>query len=189
MNLTDAISIVEALAEGVDPLTGEALPDQSPYHKPSVIRALYTVAYHLRPSDDLSMSRVTSPANAGSPWTVAEDEQLVREFERRMSIPAIAVKHQRTRGAILARLVRLGKIASRAGSRAMADGKESGEAPRKWWKEQGRTQAGKPWTDTEDQALLQDFEAGMSIEDLAEHRRRGVKAVEVRLIKLGKRLE
>ena len=57
-------------------------------------------------------------------------------------------------------------------------------APTQTWKEQGRTQVGKPWTREEDAQLVREFQAGVSLEDLAEKLKRGVNAVEVRLVKL-----
>ena len=36
------LKIVEALANGIDPITGELLPSESPYNHPDVIRALFT---------------------------------------------------------------------------------------------------------------------------------------------------
>lgn len=53
------------------------------------------------------------------------------------------------------------------------------------WK-QPRLRAGKPWTEEEDAALLQDIEAGLPLEEIARRRRRGVHAIEVRLCKLGR---
>ena len=43
MDIIRARQIVRLLAEGVDPLTGEVLSNESVYNKPDVIRALYTV--------------------------------------------------------------------------------------------------------------------------------------------------
>ena len=43
MDIIRARQIVRSLAEGVDPLTGEVLSDESVYNTPDVIRALYTV--------------------------------------------------------------------------------------------------------------------------------------------------
>jgi len=186
MNLTDAIAIIEELAEGIDPITGEVLPDCSPYRESSVIRALYTAAQQLKYQQDQSELPKIMPAKAGSSWTGEEDRQLVQEFEARFPIPAIADRHQRTREAIVARLVRLGKLASRYDFNNPEDRNDKGEVSRKWWQEQGRTQAGKPWAPEEDEALLRDFELGMSIERLAERLRRGIRAVEVRLVKLGR---
>jgi hypothetical protein len=39
-----ALAIVSALANGVDPLTGEVFAVDSPYQSPDVIRALYSAA-------------------------------------------------------------------------------------------------------------------------------------------------
>jgi len=56
------------------------------------------------------------------------------------------------------------------------------------WSEikQKRSQAGKRWSPEEDAALLTDFNQGMPVERLAERLHRGVRAVEVRLFKLGR---
>ncbi len=43
MKLEEAIDIVNSLANGVDPQSGEAFPFDSPYQHPQVIRALFTV--------------------------------------------------------------------------------------------------------------------------------------------------
>jgi hypothetical protein len=40
METVQAIRIVEALMDGFDPVTGEVLPQTSPYNCPEVIRAL-----------------------------------------------------------------------------------------------------------------------------------------------------
>ena len=51
---------------------------------------------------------------------------------------------------------------------------------------QKRSQAGKRWSPEEDAALLRDFDQGIPVEQLAERLHRGVRAVEVRLFKLGR---
>lgn len=51
---------------------------------------------------------------------------------------------------------------------------------------QKRSQAGKRWSSEEDAALLKDFDQGMPVDQLAERLHRGVRAVEVRLVKLGR---
>ncbi len=50
------------------------------------------------------------PASAGKPWDRVEDDQLIASFESGMSIKELALKHQRTAGAIQSRLIRLGKF-------------------------------------------------------------------------------
>lgn len=44
MQAVEAKRIIEALATGIDPITGEVLPDDSPVNEPQVIRALFTAA-------------------------------------------------------------------------------------------------------------------------------------------------
>lgn len=43
MDINRAKEIVSALAEGIDPATGEILPEDSVYNKGDVVRALYTL--------------------------------------------------------------------------------------------------------------------------------------------------
>ena len=42
MQLESALPIVKALADGVNPVTGEAYPEHSPYAEPRALRALFT---------------------------------------------------------------------------------------------------------------------------------------------------
>jgi hypothetical protein len=49
-----------------------------------------------------------------------------------------------------------------------------------------RPRAGKAWTPDEDGTLLREFDACLSMEEIAHRRGRGVFAVEVRLFKLGR---
>jgi hypothetical protein len=53
------------------------------------------------------------PNNAGKPWTEVEDTSLLAEFDKGESIGTIALAHNRTKGAIASRLVRLGRISDR----------------------------------------------------------------------------
>lgn len=54
-----------------------------------------------------------------------------------------------------------------------------------WKRPANRAQAGKRWTETEDACLIEGVRAGLSAVELAEICQRGIKAVEVRLVKLG----
>ena len=42
MQLDAALPIVRALADGINPVTGELYPDHSPYAEPRTLRALYS---------------------------------------------------------------------------------------------------------------------------------------------------
>ena len=71
MDINKAKEIVSALAEGIDPTTGEVLPDSSVCNKGEVVRALYTVLNCL----DTARPKKNLPASAGKPWT-KEDETV-----------------------------------------------------------------------------------------------------------------
>lgn len=114
MELTEAISILKRLADGVDPETGEVFPEDSPYQRANTTRALYAALQRLELSTLNGKTRVL-PDNAGKPWDLKEDEQAVREFERAIDFAEMARLHGRTRGAIVARLEKLGKLKPRSG--------------------------------------------------------------------------
>lgn len=184
MNLSETIKILAALAEGVNPITGEILAPGQPFEEPSVIRALYTAVQHLRQVQAKAEQSVPSPPKAYQAWNVEEDQELIRQFNANIPIKTIADSHGRTRGAIQSRLIRLGLIDPPLSPQPL-DAKTP-PTPQ-WWKEQGRTQVGKAWTLGEDEALLRDFRSGIPLEELASRLKRGVNAVEVRLVKLGVR--
>ncbi|HUE73657.1 MAG TPA: SANT/Myb-like DNA-binding domain-containing protein [Pirellulaceae bacterium] len=114
------MAAIESLANGIDPVTGQPLPDQGPYHHPRVIRALFTVLEQARRASEgqaPNRQRAVSLAGAsglservGKPWTTDEDEQLIAEFHAAVDFKAMAKMHGRTRGAIVSRLTELGKI-------------------------------------------------------------------------------
>ena len=78
MELQAARRIIDTLAQGIHPVTGEAMPEDSPYNAPPVIRALFAVSQAL---DGLGApkprrSRADLPPNTGKPWSSDDDEQL-----------------------------------------------------------------------------------------------------------------
>ena len=106
MDLTRAKEIISALAEGVDPTTGEILPDNSVCNKGEIVRAFYAVLNHLdekKPAKGL-------PANAGKPWTKEDDEKLKVCFKSGMPRKEICAEFKRSSGSISSRLVRLGLV-------------------------------------------------------------------------------
>ncbi len=182
--IKETLAIIEALAEGVNPVTGEIFPDQSPYNEPTIIRALFTAGQLLQQQLSQSGSLNPLPAKAGRPWDADEDRDLLEEFKVNLPIGVMAEKHQRTRVAIQSRLVRLGLVEPLASQQSS---EVTGVLPKQGWKAQGRTQTGKPWTIEEDETLRRDFQSGIPLETLAERLKRGTNAVEVRLAKLGMR--
>ena len=182
MNIQETIAILEAVAAGVHPATGKKLVPGNPLDEPLVIRALYSAIQHLRQSAVQPERPQAKPAKVGSGWSEEEDQELIRQFNAKLPLRVIADKHQRTRLAIQWRLAHLGLAEPPPSAQPLKPNIAPGQ---KWWKEQGRTQAGQAWTKEEDEALLRDFRLGVPLEELASRLKRGVNAVEVRLVKLG----
>lgn len=113
---TRTLAILNALAEGVHPQTGEVFPTDSPYYSPEVIRALYNAIRMLDglQSDSRTRSQVRprsgAPTNAGKLWNEDEDRRLLAEFDAGKSLKELAGLHQRTYAGIEARLEKLGRL-------------------------------------------------------------------------------
>lgn len=114
MSPLEAKKIIEALANGIDPETGEVLPAQGTFNSPQVIRALFVAGKALEKAAKRAERDNSLPGNAGRSWSDEEDKELLAIFDSGTPVKAIAEKHGRTQGAIAARLVRLGKIKDRA---------------------------------------------------------------------------
>ena len=101
------------LADGVDPSTGEVYPAASPFQDPQIIRALAWAIRTLDGSSRPLKNPKPQPEKAGKPWDEAEDRDLLQAFDSGSPIKELVLQHQRTRGAIQARLVRLGRLAAK----------------------------------------------------------------------------
>jgi glutathione S-transferase len=110
MELFESLKILQALADGADPETGEVFPADSPYQRPQVVRALMTAVRALERQQERERRARRLPENAGKSWDREEDEQLCREFDSGISVKDLAAHHGRTEGAIQSRLVKFGKI-------------------------------------------------------------------------------
>jgi hypothetical protein len=134
MELQNARQIIDTLAQGIHPVTGEAMPDDSPYNAPPVIRALFAVsqaleqapmrpAAHTAPAAGAdaavkpARTRAAPPVNAGKPWAGEDDAVLVSGFDRGDDLKALADTLGRTRFGIEQRLIKLGKIVVPGGGR------------------------------------------------------------------------
>jgi hypothetical protein len=110
MQIEAALPIVRALADGVNPITGEAYPDTSPYAEPRTLRALYAAVDIMDREVEREKRKLRLPANFGKPWTEGEDATLVAEFDSAVPMPEMARRHARTQSSIRLRLEKLGKI-------------------------------------------------------------------------------
>ena len=115
MERDKALGILKALANGVDPGTGEQFPAGSPYQDSDTVRALYYAIQSLvnpARTGERSAPQKDQPENAGRPWSDEEEAQLGQAFESGKNILDLAKEHKRSRIAIEARLVKLGKISA-----------------------------------------------------------------------------
>lgn len=119
MELSEAKEIVRALANGIDPATGELFPEDSPYNHPRVIRALFSLLdpsvaqKKPRKSADEKQrenERLGKPKNAGLPWTDELREQLSALFGQGVTIDELARRLERTRGGIVSELIKQGLL-------------------------------------------------------------------------------
>ena len=107
MTPEQARQLIVTLADGVDPQSGEPLEDEHLLNRPRVLRAMLLAAQAL--ADKAQAHARPAPAKAGSPWSEDEDQRLGAEFDQGLSLAELMKAHQRSRGAISARLLRLGR--------------------------------------------------------------------------------
>ncbi|MGV3572421.1 MAG: hypothetical protein ACO1PB_17610 [Ramlibacter sp.] len=113
MELQIARQIIDTLAQGIHPVTGEAMPEDSPYNAPPVIRALHAVSRALEADGAAAAparSRRSLPPNAGKPWSGQEDAALETAFDAGIAMKQVAEELGRTPFAVEQRLVKLGKV-------------------------------------------------------------------------------
>lgn len=108
MDPKHAREILELLADGVDPATGEVLPPDSVCNRAEVVRALHCALNVLEKRVQRPL-----PANAGKPWSSEDDEHLCHMYDAGSAKQEMCDYFKRTAGSIESRLVRLGKIRNR----------------------------------------------------------------------------
>ena len=123
MEIQEALDIVRKLANSVYPAAGQAVVADSLYQNPRSVRALHRAVQALE-FQQARERRRSLPANAGKPWSNAEEAQICEELRRGANFQEIARTHGRTVGSIVARLIRLGRISVQA-SRSNAQTKSA----------------------------------------------------------------
>ena len=81
MEIQESLRIIRALADGVNPETGEVLTGEAVYQYPSAVRALHQAIAALEWVEERGNKRPL-PAKAGKSWTRAEDRQVCEELRR-----------------------------------------------------------------------------------------------------------
>ena len=121
MSKEQTMRVLNALANGIHPATGEKFGADSPYQHPDTVRALFEALRAMEGAG--SPAAVPAPAAApasprrpmpesgsGSRWSAEEEQRLVSSFDMGRTVDELARAHSRSRAAIEARLVRLGKM-------------------------------------------------------------------------------
>jgi hypothetical protein len=115
MEQDQAVRILHALANGVHPATGEVFSTDSPYQHPDTVRALFE-ALHVMTGHEHKPGVIQEQKIAGTAlnpfvrWTADEEQRLTSQFDEGKTSAELAILHSRSRAAIEARLLKLGKI-------------------------------------------------------------------------------
>jgi len=114
MEKDQTLSILNALANGVHPATGEKFAADGPYQHPDTVRALFEAMRAVEGGGAAVPAAERKPAfpqsGSGSRWSADEEERLAGGFDAGRTVDELARAHNRSRAAIEARLVRLGKM-------------------------------------------------------------------------------
>ena len=137
MEKETTLKILNALANGVHPATGEKFGADSPYQHPDTVRALFEAVRavegaHLpdpAPAADAERKPAPPQSGPGSRWSPEEDERLAAAFDAGKTVDELARAHSRSRAAIEARLVRLGKMDASAVTTPLRYPPKPGGAP------------------------------------------------------------
>ncbi len=117
------LRIIEALANGINPLTGEVLPEESPYNSPEIIRALFATLDFIKhpPKKQPKVKKTLEqkqtenlenglPKNAGLPWTEEQKNDVAGQFKSGKLVSVLASEFGRTNGSINSELKKQGLI-------------------------------------------------------------------------------
>jgi len=115
MEREHTLRILNALAGGVHPGTGEKFAADSPYQHPDTVRALFDAVRAIEGGTAPAAAVERKPAappqsGAGSRWSPEEEQRLAAAFDDGKTIAELAKLHARTHAGIEARLLKLGKI-------------------------------------------------------------------------------
>jgi len=114
MEKEQTLRILNALANGVHPATGEKFAADGPYQHPDTVRALFEAMRAVEGGAATAPAPERKPASpqsgSGSRWSGEEEQRLAAAFDAGEPVDALARAHNRSRAAIEARLVRMGKM-------------------------------------------------------------------------------
>lgn len=106
MDIERVLEILGALADGLDPSTGEIAGKDSMLQQPETVRALHFAHAMI----ERESKQPAASAKSGSGWSQEEDAKLCKEFHGSVDFAEIAKLHGRSRNEVFERLVALGEI-------------------------------------------------------------------------------
>ncbi|MGM9602010.1 MAG: hypothetical protein ACI3W5_10605 [Faecousia sp.] len=181
MNAKEAYTLLETLMDGVNPITGELLPEDHVCHEPAVLRALHKalVALQAYESDtQISLSEKEQAAQkperkkpagcerAGEAWSSEEEAQLGDLWKNGATRNEIAKLLHRSSWAIQRRLERLGLLDR---------GNDEDSPPLLLL----------PWSLEDVQMLKRLHASGSTAEEIAAQMRRPVESIRARMFYMG----
>jgi DNA-binding NarL/FixJ family response regulator len=117
MEREQTLRILNALANGVHPATGEKFAADGPYQHPDTVRALFEAMRSVEsggatpaPAPERKAAPQMPQSGPGSRWSAEEEQRLATAFDAGRTVDELARAHGRSRASIEARLVRLGKM-------------------------------------------------------------------------------
>src|SRR5579864_8036307 len=92
-----AIKLIQSLADGIDPITGEILPVSSSLSDPRMIRAFFAAVRAREYVENRTEKRLVQHnnkhSNAGNAWSSEEEALLVQELEQKTPIADMIGRH------------------------------------------------------------------------------------------------
>lgn len=105
----DARLIFTKLAEGTDPISGEPLPEDSPYRDTQIIAA-FRFALTMRDPRQSRQQPREGAVNHGKSWNHEERARVAESFKQGAKAQEIATRHGRSYGSIRSELIKQGLI-------------------------------------------------------------------------------
>lgn len=174
MNAKDAYTLLETLMNGIDPITGELLPEDHVCQEPDVLRALHRALMALRSCGDAPAepSRVSQSGklNAGRPWTQEDQDRLKQLHEAGTSMEEMCRLLQRRKRGVTNQLIYLGL--------ADSDRPRTAVNPK-------HPRAGTPWSAEDDQTLWRMWKQGKTEAQIARELQRSEYAIHCRVERFG----
>ena len=156
MTKEKATVLLKSLLDGVDPVTGEVLPENHVCCTPQVMRALHEAILALGGGNQPEAAEHAPPVtkkgrlNAGRPWTDEDLDALKQMFTAGVSMEEICRVLQRRERGVKNTLAYLGLIGT-----PQAEEKH------------GQRRAGMPWTKADEELLIELYRQRASVETMA----------------------